>query len=118
MSKHTPGPWTAICPDKRYFYEGTDITKYDVLTVKTRAQLLDEGHTHYRSDPGGVDNVSIVSSHFWNDMTADEAKANASLIAAAPDLLEALEKAVARQGFSNDELISAREVIAKAKGEA
>lgn len=37
-------------------------------------------------------------------------------IAAAPELLEALKKAVNRQGFTNAELITARAVIAKAEG--
>lgn len=54
------------------------------------------------------------AGHAWLAVS----EADARLIAAAPDLLEALEKAVARQGFSNDELIEAREVIAKAKGKA
>lgn len=45
-----------------------------------------------------------------------ERDANAHLIAAAPELLAALEKAVERQGFTNEELIDARAVIAKAKG--
>ena len=33
------------------------------------------------------------------------------------DLLEALQKAVSRQGFTNAELIAARDAIAKATGE-
>lgn len=41
---------------------------------------------------------------------------DARLIAASPELLEALQKAVARQGFSNEELIDARAAIAKATG--
>lgn len=39
-----------------------------------------------------------------------------AVIAAAPELLAALEKAVERQGFTNDELLDARALIAKAKG--
>ena len=38
-----------------------------------------------------MDNVSIVGMHFWRDMNDEEAKANARLIAAAPDLLEACQ---------------------------
>lgn len=49
-------------------------------------------------------------------VSANNQIANAQLIAAAPDLLEALEKAVNRQGFTNDELIDARKAIAKANG--
>ena len=46
----------------------------------------------------------------------EKQEANARLIAAAPELLGALQKAVARQGFSNDELRDARAAITKAKG--
>ena len=42
---------------------------------------------------------------------------NALLIGSAPELLRLLEKAVDRQGFSNNELIAARAALAKAKGE-
>lgn len=45
-----------------------------------------------------------------------EHKANARLIAAAPTLLEMLKKAVARQGFSNEELIDARAEIKRIEG--
>ena len=43
-----------------------------------------------------------------------QSEADAKLIAAAPELLMALQKAVQRQGFSNNELIDARAAIAKA----
>jgi hypothetical protein len=90
-AKHTPGPWVAIFPESRVFHESADITHYDVMTEKTRDQLLGEGLVHYCDDPHSVDNVSIVSCHFWRDMLDEEAKANARLIAAAPDLLQALK---------------------------
>jgi hypothetical protein len=49
----------------------------------------------------------------------DEARANANLIAAAPDLLEALEDIIASQSAILDELTAkARAAIAKAKGDA
>lgn len=52
-----------------------------------------------------------------------ENEANARLIAAAPELLEALQEMMSRygsknSGFDNEETAKARAAIAKAKGEA
>ena len=63
---------------------------------------------------GGDRNFARVFDE-WRDEANQEA--NACLIAAAPDLLEVLEKAVNRQGFTNAELIDARELLKKARGE-
>jgi len=89
-SQHTPGPWVAIFPESRRYHEGADITSYEVMTEKTRAQMREEGRDHYERRHEDVANVGIVSCHFWRDMKDEEAKANARLIAAAPELLEAL----------------------------
>jgi hypothetical protein len=122
MSKHTPGPWVALFPEARRYYEGVDVTNFEVLTQKTRAQFRAEGLDHYDRSNEDVANVSIVSNQFWWDMTDDEAKANARLIAAAPELLEALEKALNESGCDGDQCGTewhelARAAIAKAKGE-
>jgi hypothetical protein len=120
MSKHTPGPWVALFPEKRQFHEGTDITMYEVMSEKTRKQLRDEGRDHYDKHHEDVANVSIVSSHFWRDMDDEEAKANARLIAAAPELLEALHAmyvALYIDGCAQPKhMEAARAAIAKATG--
>ena len=121
MSKHTPGPWVAIFPEARSYNEGVDITNFQVLTQKTRAQFRAEGLDHYDRYLEDVANVSIVSNQFWWDMTDDEAKANARLIAAAPELLDALEGLLGlaeRDGWLHIAVNQARAAIAKAKGES
>jgi hypothetical protein len=72
MSKHTPGPWewfgpNLLCGDER---QSEDILK-----------SADDGKPYGHH--------SALIEHHWD---ADVAKANARLIAAAPDLLEALKK--------------------------
>ena len=67
MSGHTPGPWT---------YDGT-------VAFSDRPDL-----------PCVVDEYRLVVAQCWDDgHTDDECEANARLIAAAPELLEALEDA-------------------------
>lgn len=124
QAKHTRGPWVAIFPEHRQKHEGTDITMYEVMTEKTRKQLREEGLDHYDRRHEDVANVSIVSNHFWRDMSDEEAKANARLIASAPELLEALENYLSQdeiaEGYGGGVGGSAREqaraAIAKATG--
>ena len=66
MNKHTPGPWTAIS-DPLHFYSLTTIIAGNVV----------RGTPQVRIDVGGKVDIA-------------ELEANARLIAAAPDLLEAL----------------------------
>lgn len=111
MSAHTPGPW-AVCdePPNEYWYKG--------LTIGV-------------ADPGDARRVCDV--HDWGLAFGDEmTKANAHLIAAAPDLLAACEFALAHcEDFVRDQLEGTsmlnaameklnpiRAAIAKAKGGA
>ena len=118
---HTPGPWEALFPESRRHNEGVDVTYFQVLTQKTKAQLRAEGRDHYNRHHEDVANVSIVSNQFWWDMTDDEAMANARVIAAAPELLEACESLLRfaeRDRLPTDVAVNAaRTAIAKAKGE-
>lgn len=86
--KHTPGPWYAI-PNPEW------------SGAKWR-----------------IDNKSNAPWANFGEICYASTAANARLIAAAPDLLAALEAAVERQGFTNAELIAARAAIAKVKGKA
>ena len=105
---HTPGPWTIDCDGSGWYIESHLISTF----------------------------VASVANAKWNNNeesdvvpTEQEQEANACLIAAAPDLLEALEMALDElmdAGFSadisgrkpvSDALIFGANVISKAKGE-
>lgn len=70
MSKHTPGPWSA------------ELMKIGTIKRGTSAYVLLDGDEY---------NIAMISSWKSQPDTAAEAEANARLIAAAPELLEALE---------------------------
>lgn len=95
--KGTPGPW------KTQF--------------KKHAQLQDGSHVHVLTDAENF-NIGLLSS--WvNDLdTRAEAEANAKLIAAAPELLAALDEILnlftPAEQIGNRILIHARAAIAKA----
>ena len=103
MSKHTKGPWNN--------YAGDDIyCVYDAAGKKICS----------------IEPVDIVG---WNAVHRDEAEANEALIAAAPELLEALEAICLMQARNYGDatqthldfpelVVKARAVIAKARGEA
>jgi hypothetical protein len=117
-AKHTMGPWVAIVPKSRLNHLGNDITQYTIMTDKTRGELRRGGAAHYKDDPHDVDNITIASQ-FLGDMTLAEGQANASLIAAAPDLLQALENFLAfaeNEAWSGELLNNASAAISKAKG--
>jgi len=87
-AKHTPGPWVVILSP-------ADDDEFEVVTS----------------------NVSMPICQFWRKGYGVEAHAaNARLIAAAPDLLDACRKALyAIKGREHDQFI--RDAIAKATGE-
>ena len=100
MSKHTPGPWMAHF-EEAYFVTGPDLGRVAMMTNLKGAHGL-----------GGR-------------RSGNESAANARLIAAAPDLLDALEELsllmddVRNGEYTPDHLTTqpARAAIAKAKGE-
>lgn len=120
MSKHTAGPWMADADDMA---QGAD----DIFTVSIWAP----GTVGERPHIGSVSAFSLASETLDGTeyVTADapsvnkleEAKANARLIAAAPELLEALQSVIWAEDSQPDHLEDAirhaRAAIAKATGE-
>jgi hypothetical protein len=105
MSKHTPGPW-------KFSEADNNSTEFYIQFDHSRA----ENYKHIASSAGAI--AKLPPSKFHNQ------QANAQLIAAAPDLLEALEF-VAKNCAADlthseaDKIISiARKAIARAKGES
>ena len=93
MNEHTKGPWTA--------------TKHDQHWVRVNVTIKAGG------------NMWVA---FMPNEDKDERMANARLMAAAPDLLDALTDLLHQAKFSKDEggwdFEQAEVAIAKAKGEA
>lgn len=97
MSKHTPGPWKAE--------ETRDAGKRPVI------EIVGAGRS--------VADLLIAGPHAPHDSDGGTGRADAALIAAAPDLLaalEGLEFAVTRHIIGIAEIGAARSAIAKAKG--
>lgn len=90
MNKHTPGPWDRIIADG--------------YTVR---------HPQIYSDTGPIANATFLGNN-----RLDELNANARLIAAAPDLLEALEALLDYENGIQKSIAEqmARAAIAKAGG--
>ena len=107
MSGHTPGPWKV----QRYLRPDLDDDPMGVYLVETAADALTP--RYYEAEP---ETPELDAVHSENE-------ANARLIAAAPDLLAALEKLVRANygqpsGVTVPALDQARAAIAQAKGEA
>ena len=104
MSKHTPGPWR-ILPEE-----------CDKPYIRVRGTVLG---ARYK-----VANVITPSYEGVHEREAEETRANARLIAAAPELLEALKLMVERFAdsagyfgdFKSDAVKNAEAAIAKAEG--
>jgi hypothetical protein len=101
MTKHTPGPWTE---PRIYRARDNEITRIAIY------------------DSNGTTTVHSINSACLNRSTWNEALANAHLIAAAPELLEALQElsnlmeAVHSHDYTPDSFTTqpARTAIAKA----
>ena len=119
MNKHTPGPWTIDWYECR-----ADLKDVKAKTAKRVGEVL------WRV-PTSIGPVSSGENH-WAGLHLDVSEDDARLIAAAPDLLEALRNAdklitqlmpgirhivLQDYGFLNDTLIANTAAIAKATGD-
>ena len=98
MSKHTPGPWD---------WYGSNL----LCGGKRQSEII----LNSADDGKPYGHHAALIEHHWD---GDVAKANARLIAAAPDLLEALQDMVSdHASLSAATLAFTRAAIAKATGE-
>jgi len=105
MSKHTPGPWSIFTDKKHKHNAGIEADGFSIICI------------------GYPDETPAMDDSGVHGRTTDETTANAHLISAAPDLLEALEAIMDSDLFEwngsaafwlQDKVKAA---IAKAKGE-
>lgn len=103
MSGHTPGPWEAVLPDD---VRGQPVPYY-------RGLICCVSH----EEPTGM--LAVVTKDGSSVPKADW-EANARLIAAAPDMLEALKEVVRVHSYEITLLVSDKvyAAIAKAEGQA
>jgi hypothetical protein len=106
-TKHTPGPWLI---ENR---EGVD--GFTDLVVRFPGY---DGTANGR--PKAIDPFSIatINTAYFGDTEDLEAQANARLIAAAPELLEALRALLNWDGKPATDIANARAAILKATGAA
>jgi hypothetical protein len=111
MSKHTPGPWIAFPSNTRWISGAFD-------------PIFKNGLWHVvpASKPERLPICTVDYADDHHEPTREKAEADARLIAAAPDLLEALQGLVAwadelRRQNPEEDLRKARAAIAKATGE-
>ena len=112
MSEHTKGPWVATL-EKWHAY--VDAVKYGA----TLSQVDGDGGMVDIYQP-----ANETPAGEWYEMSTEERDANARLIAAAPELLEALEAIIDAAdrdlgdpaGMPGGPIYKARAAIAKARG--
>lgn len=93
MSKHTPGPWGTWIDDIKYGVTGPSAAHAMIAENAIKKSDLNGA---WKDSFHVVSSVGRVSCLALGD-TEVEARANARLIAAAPDLLEALQEALDHQ---------------------
>lgn len=127
--KHTPGPWMLTSTNPHDGWEGWEVQAQPVLDAKSSWTPPIAGQRYAPraatqpftpSYQGFADTLALCTGPQSNDMR----QANARLIAAAPDLLAALEWYVAHDetgpnvDYNLDGYGRARAALAKARGES
>lgn len=105
MSAHTPGPWQ-IVP----YWDGDDV----VNVVAEYSERIEDGRTIKVAN--WIAELDAAVDFDDEDDRREETYANARLIAAAPDLLEACKLAVSRMGMRNPTAAVLNAAIDKAEG--
>lgn len=100
-NKHTPGPWRVVIDD-----DGNHLSGRPMVAASVE---LDCAIVHWDG---------FVQTYWRSARGDNEIHANANLIAAAPELLDALELALSYAGYGDDWVSSARAAIAKARGKS
>lgn len=104
---HTPGPWVALCADVSGVRPiGDDGVRFWEIHEAS-------SDDRYR---GGI--ASVHAAEHIQGITRAERDANARLISAAPELLEALEAVVSVADRKTVEFDKAHAAIAKARGQS
>ena len=101
MSKHTPGPWRAVCRKSPIEHDLRGLHKWSI------GQPVSAGSDWFEQT------VCWIIPRVFGEMAGHAA--NARLIAAAPDMLEVLENIADGPNRTPPEIVA---VIAKAKGES
>ena len=114
MTKHTPGPWKLVTSeqDRNFQIVGADSIPVAVL------------HTTTSSLCAKWSDKRIKAKTIFESVANEREQANAALIAAAPDLLGALQELVEYLSDTDEEgliehsptMVAARAAIAKATG--
>lgn len=106
MNAHTPGPWVGMV-------NGKFNSDHDYYVEHTKARSLE--YAPIWADERVIALV-VHTQDTFSLRASPSMQANASLIAAAPDLLEALQELDAKPEYTSSWL-KARAAIAKATGE-
>ena len=113
--KFTPGPWEACHDGKCKCKQVWSVTADHPVAVIESGEW---GDSHWEAElvDGEAKLVWVLMP--YGEIPQEAAEANARLIAAAPDLLEALENFMAKVSPLNDtpEAVAARAAIARARG--
>jgi hypothetical protein len=123
VSKHTPGPWEIVHRDDDYCMSMTCIAQAGAMRETRNICRLDDDINAHKVIAITFHQITPRAGMECDDddddlSCVDRAQANSRLIAAAPDLLEALIDVVTISDRNHDAWDKAKAAIAKATGMA